>query len=119
MARRALVDIEGNTGANTREKSCEKPPAGHRQSGGVRRGSDEYPGWKVSTPTAPLGEEVFRRQKKTKQNKYNTQNTKEDTQTRALVAPRLWAEEGVGRAKLNNDKRRQPCASDSGVLPEP
>ncbi len=72
---------------------------------GVRRGSDEYPGWKVSTPTAPLGEEVFRRKKKTKQNKYNTQNIKEDTQTRTLVAPRLWAEEGVGRAKLNNDKK--------------
>ena len=34
MARRALVDMEGNTGANTREKSCEKPPAGHRHSGG-------------------------------------------------------------------------------------
>ena len=33
MARRALVDVEGNTGANTREKSCEKPPAGHRHGG--------------------------------------------------------------------------------------
>ena len=27
MTRRALVDMEGNTGANTREKSCDKPPA--------------------------------------------------------------------------------------------
>ena len=35
MARRALVDMEGDTGANTREKSCEKPPAGHRQGGGL------------------------------------------------------------------------------------
>ena len=35
MARRAFVDMEGNTGANTREKSCEKPPAGHRQGGGL------------------------------------------------------------------------------------
>ena len=35
MARRALVDMEGNTGANTREKSCEKPPAGHRHGGGL------------------------------------------------------------------------------------
>ena len=34
VARRALVDIEGNTGANTREKSCEKTPAGHRHGGG-------------------------------------------------------------------------------------
>ena len=34
-ARRALVDMEGNTGANTREKSREKPPAGHRQGGGL------------------------------------------------------------------------------------
>ena len=35
MARRALVDMEGNTGANTREKSCEKSPAGHRHGGGL------------------------------------------------------------------------------------
>ena len=35
MARRALVNMEGNTGANTREKSCEKPPAGHRHGGGL------------------------------------------------------------------------------------
>ena len=35
MARRALVDMEGNTGANTTEKSCEKPPAGHRHGGGL------------------------------------------------------------------------------------
>ena len=34
MARRALVDMEENAGANTREKSCEKPPAGHRHGGG-------------------------------------------------------------------------------------
>ena len=36
-----------------------------------------------------------------------------------LVAPRLWAEVDVGRAKLNKDEKRQPCASDSGVLFEP
>ena len=35
MTRRALVDMEGNTGANTREKSCGKPLAGHRQGGGL------------------------------------------------------------------------------------
>ena len=35
MAWRALVDMDGNTGANTREKPCEKPPAGHRQGGGL------------------------------------------------------------------------------------
>ena len=33
--RYALVDMEGNTGANTREKSCEKPSAGHRHGGGL------------------------------------------------------------------------------------
>ena len=27
--------MEGNTGANTREKSCEKPPAGDRHGGGL------------------------------------------------------------------------------------
>ena len=35
MARRALVYMEGNTGANTKEKSCQKSPAGHRQGGGL------------------------------------------------------------------------------------
>ena len=35
MARRALVDMEGNTGADTREKSCAKPPVGHHQGGGL------------------------------------------------------------------------------------
>ena len=35
MARRALVDMEGNTGTNTKKKSCEKPPAGHRHGGGL------------------------------------------------------------------------------------
>ena len=29
MARQALVDMEGNTGANTREKSCQQSAAGH------------------------------------------------------------------------------------------
>ena len=33
MARRAVVDMEGNTDANTRKKSCEKTPAGHRHGG--------------------------------------------------------------------------------------
>ena len=35
ISRRALVDMEGDTNANRREKSCEKPPAGHRQGGGL------------------------------------------------------------------------------------
>ena len=35
MAGRTLVDMEGNTGANTRKKSCEKPPASHRHGGGL------------------------------------------------------------------------------------
>ena len=34
----------------------------------------------------------------------------------ALVAPRLWADEGVGRAKMNKRESRQSCASDSGVI---
>ena len=102
MARRALLDMEGNTGANTREKSCEKPPAGHRQGGGLdEETTNTRDGRCQHLHTAPLGEEVFRRKKqKTKQNKYNTQNINDDTQTRTLVAPRLWAEEGVGRAIL-------------------
>ena len=35
MARRAFADMEGNTGANTRQKSYQKPPAGHRHGGGL------------------------------------------------------------------------------------
>ena len=35
MARRALVDMEETTGANTREKSCEKRPAGRWHGGGL------------------------------------------------------------------------------------
>ena len=35
MARRALVDMGGNTRANTRGKSCEKPPVGHQHGGGL------------------------------------------------------------------------------------
>ena len=34
----------------------------------TRRGNDKYPGWKVATPTAPLGEEVFRRKKQSRTN---------------------------------------------------
>ena len=35
LARRVLVDMEGKTGANTKENTCEKPPAGHRHGGGL------------------------------------------------------------------------------------
>ena len=35
MARRVLVDMEGNTGDNTKEKSCRSPLAGHRYGGGM------------------------------------------------------------------------------------
>ena len=63
MARRALVDMEGNTGANTREKPCDKTSRGPSAWRGVRRGNDKYPGWQVATPTAPLGGEVFSRKK--------------------------------------------------------
>ena len=46
MARRSLVDMEGNTGANTREKSCEKSPAGHPQGGGL---DEETPTTRIPT----------------------------------------------------------------------
>ena len=35
MTRRALVDMEANTGANSREKSCEKLPVDHPHCGGL------------------------------------------------------------------------------------
>ena len=83
---------------------------------GFRRGNDKYPGWKVATRTAPLGEEVFRRKKDKVDQIQHIRNKKGQTDphialyhvTReqgTLVAPRLWAEEGVGRAKLNNDEK--------------
>ena len=34
---------------------------------GIRRGNDQYPGWKVASPTAPLGGKVFRRKNKEEQ----------------------------------------------------
>ena len=43
MARRALVDMERNTDTNRREKSCEKPPVGHRQGGGIAHDKDPEP----------------------------------------------------------------------------
>ena len=53
MARRALVDMEGNTGANTREKSCEKPPAGHRQGGGIDEETTKIPGMEGGSTYSP------------------------------------------------------------------
>ena len=35
MARQTLVEAKGNTGANTRERSCQKPPADHWHDGGL------------------------------------------------------------------------------------
>ena len=80
MARRALVDMEGNTGANTSEKSYEKPPAGHRHGGGlVEETTNTRDGrWQHLQPREG-GKCLV---ETTKQNKYNTQKTKYDTQTR-------------------------------------
>ena len=80
MARRALVDMEGNTGANTREKSCENPPAGHRHGGGLdEETTNTRDGrWQHLQPREGGKCSV----EKTKNNKYNTQKMKDDTQTR-------------------------------------
>ena len=37
---------------------------------GVRQGNDKYPGWKVATPTAPRGREVFSRTNKVEQKQH-------------------------------------------------
>ena len=84
---------------------------------GVRRGNDKYPGWKVATRTAPLGGEVFRREKKKKVEQIQHIKDKKRTHRPAhSPVPRYertgypgrppalgW--EGVGRAKLNNDEK--------------
>ena len=82
---------------------------------GVRRGNDKYPGWKEATLTAPLGGKCLDKKNKVEQIQH-TKDIRRHTDpyitqyhvTReqgTLVAPRLWAEEGVGRAKLNNDEK--------------
>ena len=80
MARRALVDMEGNTGANTREKSCENLPRAIAWRG-VRRRNDKYPGWKVAALTAPRGGEAFSRKNKIEQIQHATK-IKDNTQAR-------------------------------------
>ena len=85
-------------------KNSRKPSARR----GVRRGSDKYPGWKVATLTAPLGGKVFRRETKVKQVQHtNDKRCNTDPyiaryhvtrEQGTLVAPRLWAEGGVGKA---------------------
>ena len=68
----------------------------------------------MATPTASLGEEVSRRKKQSR----TKQHIKDKIlytdpyialyhvmrEHGTLVAPQLWAEEGVGRTKLNNDE---------------
>ena len=76
---------------------------------GFRRGNDKYPEWKVAPPTAPRGGEVLSRKSRTNTKQ---QKLKDSAQSRialyhvlleqgTLVAPRLWVEESVGRANLN------------------
>ena len=57
--------IQALTQGKSHAKNNSRGPSARR---GVRRGNDDYPGWKVSTPTAPLGEEVFRRKKQSRTN---------------------------------------------------
>ena len=113
MARRALVDIEGNTGANTRDKSCQKPPAGHLHGGGLdEETTNTRDGrWHYRQPRE--GGKCLT-EKKNRTNITHKKNKRWHTDpyialyhvTRekgTLVARRLQAEEGVGRAKLKND----------------
>ena len=77
MARRTLVDMEGNTGANTREKSYQKPPAGHRHGGGL--GEDTTNTRDERWRHLQLREEGKSLAKKRKRNKYNTHKKKHMT----------------------------------------
>ena len=81
MARRAVIDMEGNTGANTREKSCKKPTAGHRHGRGLdEETTNNRDGrWRHLQPREG-GEKCS--VEKAKWNKYNTQKIKYYIQTR-------------------------------------
>ena len=108
--------MEGNTGANTREKLCEKPPAGHRRGGGSdEETTNTWDGrWLHLQPRG--GGKCLAEKTKVEQIQHKKTIKRWHTDpyialyhvTReqgTLVAPRLWAEEGVGRAKLNNDEK--------------
>ena len=68
----------------------------------------------METFTAPLGGEVFIRKKKVNQIQH-TNDIRWHTdpnidlyhvaREQGTLFPRLWAEEGVGRPELNNDKK--------------
>ena len=82
---------------------------------GFRRGNDKYPGWKVATPTAPLEGKCLVDKNKVEQIPHTKDKIRHTDPYIALyhvtrkqgnlVAPRLWAEEGVGGAKLSNDEK--------------
>ena len=71
IARRALVDMKRNKGANTMEKLHQQLPTDHRHDGeldeettNTRNGRRLYlqprdPEWKAASPTTPRREEVF------------------------------------------------------------
>ena len=65
---RRCVEVKGNTGANSREESCQKPPADHWHGGGLDEATTNtrYPEWKVTPPTSPRsrGRSVYLAEKK-------------------------------------------------------
>ena len=81
MARRALVDLEGNTGANARENSCEKPPAGHRHGGGLDEETTNTRDGRWSHLQLSEGGKCLT-EKHTVEQIQHTQKLKDDTHTR-------------------------------------
>ena len=72
MPRQTLIERNGNTGVNTREKSCQNLPRTTGMVGGKMR-KQKHPEWKLA-PTAPKEEEVFSRKRRTNITQKNTKN---------------------------------------------
>ena len=81
MARRALVDMEGNTGSNKREKSCEKTSAGHRHGGGLDEETTNTCGMEGGRTYSPARAGSVQPKKQSRPNT-TRKKKKDDTQAR-------------------------------------
>ena len=121
--------MKGNAGVYMRENSSQKPPADHWHGREQYEKTTNARNRKVTSPTAPRGGEVFSRNiiENTQHNKTKTYYTDPyiaphhvTREQGTLVAPRLWADEGVGRANLNeHEKTDSPAPQIATRLPRP
>ena len=104
--------MKGSTGSNTREKSYQKPPAGHRHDGGLdeETTNNRNGRWHHLQPRergGMLSRKKIEQKTTYKKNKKMTHTVPHITlyhvmrEQGTLVAPRLWADKGAIRANLN------------------